>query len=393
MTSGLVPYNVTAPQSAHLVVKIGGTVYDDISPNFLLGMNLVRNAGGRNTFSIELSDMMDYELEEKLIAAITASLSVAGSESISFQYGHSQGAKSDWQKGLILDYTPQFLSNMNANFTITGICEGKIGSVKSDTYDSSKYGNRVSNIIKSIAEEEGWEISEPFVLSDKLSSSQSFYRTNMSAITFIQTVLIPAAKKGNNTIRMMHSNTSKGTSIKLVDIDLTKTPIPKREYNFLINSGNYGNVLSFTPTYTGVANSSLKVSAGYVDRLTNQFMLFRNDPKLGISIPADPQIMGATSPENFTSIIQDKWFSNNVGHVKASMEIVGDPEIQLLDYVNVIPMRPDGRIHHTGGTYLILEEITDSISGGMYKTSLTMVKIPGTKATYITDTYESGWNI
>jgi hypothetical protein len=189
----------------------------------------------------------------------------------------------------------------------------------------------------------------------------------------------------------MHSSTSKGVGIKLVEINLSKCPIPKKEYNFIINSGNYGSVLSFSPTYKGVANSGLKVSAGYVDRVTNQFMLFSNNPKLGISIPTDHQIFGATSPEVFSSIIQDKWFENNVGSVNATMEIIGDTEIDPLDYVNVIPIRPDGRIHHTGGTYLVTG-VADNITGGMFKTSLTMVKIPGTKATYLTDTYESGWS-
>ena len=60
------------------------------------------------------------------------------------------------------------------------------------------------------------------------------------------------------------------------------------------------------------------------------------------------------------------------------MEIVGDPQLQILDYINVLPMYTSingkGNIMHpSGGTYQITA-ITDSISGGKYTTTLTLVK-------------------
>lgn len=349
-------------------------------------MTFVRSCETMGTYTIGMNDMMDFDLEAKIIKAVQD----MNMNSISFQYGHAQGARSEWYQGMLANYNPQFLGNMNATFSLTGICSSEAEKVISKTYDSAKYDNRVSNIIKAVVKEEGWKIQEPFVTSDKLEKPEKFSRINMSTMTFIRNNLIPRCNKSNNPTRLMYSNTTKGTFVKLVEIDVTKNnKIPTREYNFVINSGNYGSVLNFQPSYSGSAIAAMRVSAGYVDRETNQFMLFKNNPGLGKLTRNNPKVQGATSPKAFNDIIQNQWFKENLAGYTATLDIIGDPYINPMDYINIIPLRPDGRIHHSGGTYMV-GTVTDTIDGGLYKTNLTLNKIPGEVAS-LSDTYASGW--
>jgi hypothetical protein len=387
MASGFDLYNpATIPFSSHIAIKIGDTLYEGDTPNFLQSLNFTKMSEEQATFSFQISDVMDYELEAKLIKA-TSEIS---SFPVSLQYGHAQGAMSVWYRGFIQSYEPQFLPNFNMTFTVTGICDLLTSTPISRTYKIKDYGYRISNLIKAIAEEEKWSIGDPFITTDKMDKDMDLGRYNLTSLGFIRAVLLPQARKNNNTVRLLHSCTSKGVTVRLVEVALGKSKITKKSYNFVINSGNFGSVLEFSPSYQGITAMALKVNAGYVDRETNQFMLFTNKPDLGKASPTNTQIFGATSPESFQNIVQDKWFANNVGAVDATMQIVGDPDINPLDYINVMPFRPDGRLHHTAGTYLVLG-VVDDIQGGMYKTSLTLTKIHGEGTAIISDTYDSGW--
>jgi len=66
--------------------------------------------------------------------------------------------------------------------------------------------------------------------------------------------------------------------------------------------------------------------------------------------------------------------SDNLGY-KANMEILGDPYLKTFDTIIVIVRTPMGIPHHTSGLYTI-QEITHSISGGSWKTSLKLFRDP-----------------
>ena len=241
-----------------------------------------------------------------------------------------------------------------------------------------------------MAEDEGWSIGDPFITSDIIEDKEAKIEShNQTALTFIYDSIIPLAKKAGKNLTVLHQCHVTGTVLRLCDIDIANPKPIKKDFTFVIGSGNYGKVLSFNPTYTGMQAASMKVNAGYVDRETNQFMLFKNNPDLGKNIPDNIEVFGATSPEAFNSKIQSMWFDTNVGVVEATMEIIGDPDINPMDYVNVIPIRPDGRPHHSAGTYFV-NQVVDTVDTS-FKTQLTMKKMPGTKTSPIVAAYESGW--
>jgi hypothetical protein len=383
--SGISLYNPKVPQCSYIKLKLGGVTYEAQTPNFIKSFSFSKTAyRGRGSFTIVISDVMDYGMEQRIL---DSTLGSNGAKPIYFQYGHAEGSRSPWFAGTIRDYTPNFLTNLNANFTLTGFSDISYGNYINKTYYLSDYGKRISNIIKAICEAEGWKLAEPFVTSD-IYEGKSIYISNKTAIEAIQQDLVPKAFKNKNSLGFLHYTRNDSVHVRLVEIDVTKIKISKKDFNFVINGGNYGSVLSFAPQYSGTVYASLKVQAGYVDRETNQFTLFKNDPNLGKNYPDNTQFLGATSVPEFNNLIQNQWIGNSLAKITAQMEIVGDPDIYPMDYINVIPIRPDGKLHHSAGTYYV-NTVEDSIQGA-YKTTLGLIRIPGMDSK-ISDAYESGW--
>lgn len=381
---GVPKYNPKVPMSPYLRVKIGDVMYDMTSPNFLESFSFERQFGGRGEYTITMSDIMDYNLESKLINILQE-----GKPSVSFQYGHAQGSRSPWYRGYLKNYQPTFNGNLTASFNITGLAEMEFGKILNRKYYLRDYGYRYSNLIKELCLAEGWKIKEPFILSDK-TADESIEVVGKTAHYFIQYIISPKTFKNGNPTQFYSYCHSDGVKVILDSFDPLNPKPPKKEYNFVINGGNYGSVLEFTPNYEGTAFYGLNFEASRVDRVTNQFNMFKVDTSLK-QYPLRTAYMGADSVEEFNHILQNKWIEETMmAFSNASLSIVGDPDINPTDTINIIPIRPDGRLHISGGTYRVMT-VTDEISSG-FTTSLTLMKL-GEFVKELKDAYESGWGM
>ena len=182
-------------------------------------------------------------------------------------------------------------------------------------------------------------------------------------------ILEPEASFKGMPFQFYLDSTASGTEVYFVRVD--KYSVVKKNYNFLINCGNYGSVISFEPSYNGSAIAPEVIEAGFFDGSTNEISVYGSESK--VSGKNDLTIYGSTSPDRMKALLSNKWFAKNIGCYNATLVIVGDPNIRPMDYINIMPMRPDGTIHHTGGTYLI-KKIEDTV-GPSFTSTLTLIKM------------------
>jgi hypothetical protein len=193
------------------------------------------------------------------------------------------------------------------------------------------YGYRVSNLIRYICENEKWKIGDPFVTTNLDTSLGDVEANDITPLNFITNNLVRISKKDKYNVGFIYHCTPDGVLVRLKEINIEKPTLSKKEFNFMINGGNYGNVLSFTPNYNGLSNALLSTESGYVDRVTNQFTMFKNNPNIGDKMPINTAYLGASSVGEFTTKIQSQWLEKNLNYMTANMEIVGDPDITPMD--------------------------------------------------------------
>jgi len=179
-----------------------------------------------------------------------------------------------------------------------------------------------------------------------------------------------------------------------------------KNYNFIIRALPNGQVISFTPVLsdgTAISNNDQRAD---VQNLKNFYGVISRDTKevVGIdyslatennddALKHDNKTVGAISKnpvinvkfsdiESYAeSILKDDIsayaYSTDM-NASATMKILGDTTLQLLDYINVIPMYPvtstmAGAMHPSGGTYQI-RSIEDEI-GNNFVTTLSLTKL------------------
>ncbi|AMM44849.1 baseplate protein [Bacillus phage SP-15] len=372
MSGGVSFFDGLTARSPYMVVKIGAKIYNLTHPNFLQSFQFTRRSESMGEYQLVMTDLQDLDLEAKLIDAIqNPNLNPV---SLQYGWGMAPGEKSSWYKGILISYNAQFLPNLGLTLTLRGIVNESFGLPQTKTYR----GNSVSEIIAQVCADEGWTIkklddTEPF------DEEREFHQQNQTSIEFIRQTLVPEANKGEFPVRFFHTTTAAdGMICWFVKTDPQNPTVTRKEFNFMINAGNFGNVISFSPNYEGAQLAALNTQIGFVDRETNDMIVYQNqasniagaDKLLPRNIP-----FGSTTPDMMSSILQNNWFGQNIGGYDATLEIVGDPKVNPLEYINIIPVRPDGRVHHTGGIYQVME-VVDNIQGS-YKTTLQCVKMPG----------------
>ena len=138
-------------------------------------------------------------------------------------------------------------------------------------------------------------------------------------------------------------------------------------------SGNYGSVISFSPNYTGGLIAPQFATAANITGLDNTISVYGADANYADDrrIFHVPQYGGEDA--EFSQTIDNMWYKRNVGSYKATLTIAGDPTIEPLQYINVLPFRPDGKLHFSAGTYQVIK-VTDNIISGFYTTELELLR-------------------
>ena len=351
--------NFENPNSSFFAVKMRGKTYD-LSHNFLRSLNFHRKSNDYGTLEFIIEDTMDLSLEEQLMHLV-----LNKQEMLSFQYGWYNGYKSKWYTGFVSDYKPTFHSNAAMQLQVQVIISNQPAQPKVKSYKA----NAPHEVVQQICKEEGWNLvvcdsTDPF------TTAREYTQSNVRSIDFIREKIEPEATSGGVPMQFYLHNDADGTKAYFVKMNHYESAIVD-DYIFMINAGNMGQVISFDPSYNATATASAAQMAGLLDSETNELYVY--NAEAGAAATQTLAIYNASSPDKMQQLVANRWYEKNIGSYTATLQVYGNPNLEPMRFINIIPFRPDGSIHHTGGVYMITD-INDSISEGAFVTNLGLVK-------------------
>lgn len=143
-----------------------------------------------------------------------------------------------------------------------------------------------------------------------------------------------------------------------------------------------GVVISFSPEFKGNAIAGSKKAGKNlsVDSVRNEMLKCTVDGKDASNSDTGDDgseylVMGMSSStySDLEKASVSLWNRYHSSAVKASLEVLGNPFLEVGKYIKLAIFTKYGFMHHTSGEYLI-KSIEDSISGGSYTSSLQLVK-------------------
>ena len=349
------------PDTPFFSLKIEDRIYD-IDINYLEQFSFERKSNDFGTFTFSMVNMADLHLEDKFLALFEKYTEFPP---ISIQYGWVLSGRSPWYRGFISNFRPTWRSGGYVDIEVSG----QLNQLEATTRDVKSYtGNSISDIVAAIANDYGWIIEE-IEQTQKFSEKRTFRMTNIAPIDYIRKELEPYAVNMKNEPMVFYNDPGTAGETHIYFVSAARGTGIQKNYNFYINMGNYGNVLSWSPYYDGNLIAGALESA-MIDLDTNDFCVYNQEAEnVKRQSGSLLTVYGATSPDRMQAMLNNKWYHANIGSKTASLTIVGDPTINLLQLVNVCPMTPDGNFHRfLGGTFMVMG-ITDNISG-TYTTSM-----------------------
>ena len=375
------------PFYAFVELTIGNFNMTLLPPEHLVQFTYTRKPlNAANKFIISLFDetalLVEYEL-------------LQGYKDIKFQYGYVGGQRSPVYAGTVTEYDVDF-SPAGAALNLEGLSSAI--SAFSKPVTKTYTGMKIHEIIKDIADEEGWiqgNIVECSSVADGDNPDKTFTRNNQPAQVFITNELIPLAKSsetGDSNFVLNFEDTEEGPRVNFYPaIQANKNADSKENsYEFQWGSGDReSKVISFNPDYSGtlrLMSGGAVVEADTIDKIANEmFSITYNsdtdanrtvlDSKSPYDYSGAKKIIGGSSytKDEMRSIAAYLWYTNSTYPVTAELTVMGDPKINAFDTVSVVMLNKDGLPHHSSGVYLV-KEIEDDIAGGSFTTKMSLFR-------------------
>ena len=376
--------------------------------------------GGEQAFNISAFDDTAILLESKI--ANTSS----GATGIHVEYGWCAAGRpvpgrSMTLHGVLKEYSITF-QGPSTELNIVARFESLDFMSKSDSRDfpASIYHGNPSEILRAICSEYGWDpsgIEDTENVRDSGSSKnfKTYVQANRSLSEFIKNDLCVDAqtKDGQSSFKFFVDDTynppraffKSGTSMTPGEVEIEmrdewgnsgrktyaggrnadKRMDSVKTFNYYTGEEN-NEIISFSPNYTFSAGMGLAENASSINPETGE--LFTCDIKgsaMSVSEGEDKIVrmegsrvlgMSGAGFRDLATRSKRLWHTfANIG-VTASLEIMGDPIFKFNDHVTINVYTKYGLKHHTSGVYQVTS-VTESVSGGIYVTTLELRKFMG----------------
>ena len=263
----------------------------------------------------------------------------------------------------------------------------------------------ISEIAKQVIEEAGWKVGKierTKEVYDSKGMVKKFVRVGLTAMQFLKYELAPYAVSAETGaggyVAIMHekvgaksnTNDDRTTEITVDFVPMVVNAVKGPNQNSTDGTTKYffdvrtprgatvSKIISFKPNVTKqvssngtstTVESSNDAGASFIVETNVNQSSERLEPGI-ISAPGGTGIINSSSsPSELQAqgqAIVDYSFPTTF---KADLEIMGNPDIKLLDVVEVNYIMLNGEAHHSSGQYVVLG-VTDHINGGSYTTSV-----------------------
>ncbi len=400
------------PYFAFVDLKIGTFDFTPIPPEHLINFDVTfegdsEDSGiGQGSFTV--FDETALRIEHALLVA---SENAGGLIPCFFNFGYVETPHiSETYSYLINDYSLSIKaggSELTIKIISTGIKSHGLPRTLAYNTGGSDFKS-LNEIIEDIAEKSDWEIIsiqdiEDIIVEGDDNNGLPIYKPievridNIPTTTgmFHKVLSICRGEDGDTSVVLTFVDEGSDGKVKVIISSFGYSAAegsPVKEYSIAWD-GTLGEVINFTPEFSGASmlTGGATVDVSAYDEGTMTPIVEDHD---AFTVPGKYLIGGREThitPDsaylipNYSSGMRDvlKAKANYLHaksaqmklHYKASMEILGDPYLKVRDLIDVIVRTPSGIPHHTSGTYLI-EQITHTISGGAWKTSLNLIRNP-----------------
>lgn len=386
------PYETLAvldsqPYQSFVDLYIGNWSFTRVPPQYFQGFEFERVADGAGKFMLRVFDKFWDEIEETLHL---------GFQNITFRYGHVTGRQSRMFIGMLTDY--------ELEFTTSGVVLTANGTSTAVRQNIQKLSATVSNatpdeVVTQIANKMGWVIgridkSLPIQDHSGLYTKEAEVKTwninNEQPVKYILREVAPRAiretdGKGGYQFYLDDSTSPPTVNFHPIDID------PNVERTYVFHKGINTNVISFIPQFKGVfgaagSGNATKVQTTAFDPTTKSedelFHDISSNPNIDVTgdythTPQEMSTMTIDSTgmlkDELSAVLNYRWTNNFLQSYEASMEIIGDPTLEVTQSIRVIVLTDQGTLHHSSGIYLI-KGIKDVIESGVMRTQLQLMR-------------------
>lgn len=289
--------------------------------------------------------------------------------------------------GSIVRYTPTFMPQ-GIQFVLEIVPTSLLGAVMDKRVRSFPAGTIISDIVRQIADERGWQTTDvrgnETIEPTGLSIDQPFSTTDESDVRFINDQLrkqaVNAAGTGGykfffDTFGAVHFH--------------TKAFLPSRAKRYVFGRDAAGEVISFTPTDTSVlslmagggnavfrSHSSLNAAPTAKDATADTGL--EDQPEIveesatavadyGNTTHAAINLM-ARDVDELERLAKDARERARDLHFLAELQVIGTHGVELFDYVDIAYLRQNGQPHYMSGRFRV-QKIQHSFSSGGWITT------------------------
>ncbi len=349
------------PLSAFLLLKIGEEIYDLNDKRYIMSFKFSKKSFEMGEYTIGLSNVTDYGLEEKLLKALK------DFEIVSFQYGHSEGIRSPWIMGNISNFTPTFQPDMSMTLAITGVTDVMVDTGFKKHYKVWSFSELVSKVI----EDSDWNAGT-IVESERFSEEREFTWVGQSPAKFLHSSVHSAIDtKGIPMVTYFINTTEEPKTMHFIPQNYN---LGQLDRTYIINPSIHSPVLDFTPGYTGSALRQFPINSGYILDDFNEMGRVEGGQENRIGARGRVN-RSSVSHDSIKNLVASRWFHSNVAGYTGNIRLIGDPDLQPTQFINIIPVTLNGSIHHTAGRYQVTS-VEDDISGGNFTTMAEVFHMP-----------------
>ena len=372
----------TQPIHANFLLWAGGELLttEPSRPNIFQEFEFTKLDTAGSTATFTLFDDNWESLEAKLSLLY---------DKIQIQYGYPGITRrvSPIYNMILQEYSISFVST-GVLLSIQAMSEGAYQNIQPISTDPLGTTNP-TEAIKEVCRKAGWKVEDSnfdATQDIELPEGESFSLQEDNPVSYITTVLVPAASKnGKNYIFYFDENNV--PYFREIQYNNNSEAVATYVYQKGYDSG----VLDLTFDIKGVfgGTSNFQTVTGFkaelIDPLTKEITKIQEN----LNTTRD-QVTGPYSHTNSsqsTVVYPTAGLSRDLAHsqlyyklknasdsiYEATMTILGDPTLKILDTIRIINVTDSGNLHHTSGLYMI-KGITDTISGGSMTTSLKLIR-------------------
>ena len=350
---------------------------DPPKPNVIQSFEINRLESAGSTASFTIYDDNWDEIEKILSDNF---------DRIVVEYGYVDGVRSN--------AFPLMLQNYSISFTTSGtimsfsaMTQGQYSNlnqvfIKTDTYNPTVAVKSICKQAGFIVRDENFDATMDVEMDNPFNSVQEF------PIAYILQVIVPLAQTENGEILTFYLDENNVAYFKKKSFATNankeiKTYVYQSGYDSVVKdinfdikgvfggTDNFSTATGLTSNVFGPIDKSQSIykstTVSTITESTGEYQHTKESQSISLVDAAG----------NTANQMKNKLYyymkNQTSGMYEATMTIIGDPTISLLDNVRIINITESGFLHHTSGIYMV-SAISDSISDGDFYTTLKLIR-------------------